>query len=122
MEGQIVGGCIQGIGGALYEEFVYSDTGDPVSATFADYLIPTVHEAPDIEVLIAEDVPSPVNPLGLRGAGEGGINGVGATIANAVEDALQRRGAITRLPITPSRLLAEMKGRCSKPPVSPSRV
>lgn len=120
VEGQIVGGCLQGIGGALYEEFVYSDTGDPLSATLADYLMPTFHEAPRIEVLITEDVPSPVNPLGLRGAGEGGINGAGAAIANAVEDALQRSGAITRLPITPQRLMAQMNGAGAARSVSAS--
>jgi aerobic carbon-monoxide dehydrogenase large subunit len=119
VEGQIVGGCLQGIGGALYEEFVYSDTGDPLSVTLADYLMPTVSEAPRVDVLITEDVPSPVNPLGLRGAGEGGINGVGATLANAVEDALQQSGAVTRLPITPSRLLMQIAQRPS-PRVSPS--
>ncbi|MBN8965627.1 MAG: xanthine dehydrogenase family protein molybdopterin-binding subunit [Rhizobiales bacterium] len=108
VEGQVVGGCLQGIGGALYEEFVYSETGDPLAVTFADYLLPTVSEAPRIEVIVTQDVPSPVNPLGLRGAGEGGINGVGAAIANAVEDALQRSGAITRLPITPQRLMAQL--------------
>ena len=106
VEGQIVGGCLQGIGGALFEEFVYSDAGDPLSATFADYLIPTVHEAPKIEVLIAEDAPSPFNPLGLKGAGEGGINGAGAAIAGAVDDALGGYGNITRLPITPQHLKA----------------
>lgn len=108
VEGQIVGGCVQGIGGALYEEFVYSETGDPLSVTFADYLMPTMHEAPTVTVVITEDVPSPVNPLGLRGAGEGGINGVGATIANAVEAALQQSGTVTRLPITPQRLMTQM--------------
>ena len=109
VEGQIVGGCLQGIGGALYEEFVYSDTGDPLSTTFADYLMPTVREAPQIEVVIAEDAPSPFNPLGLKGAGEGGINGVGAAIAGAVEDALGSCGTITRLPITPQRLKARLE-------------
>ena len=109
VKGQLLGGCLQGIGGALYEEFVYSETGDPLSATLADYLLPTVCEMPRVEVVVSEDVPSPVNPLGLRGAGEGGINGVGAALANAVEDALQRGGAITRLPITPPDLLAQMK-------------
>jgi aerobic carbon-monoxide dehydrogenase large subunit len=117
VEGQVVGGCLQGIGGALYEEFVYSDTGDPLSATLADYIIPTIHEASGIEVLITEDVPCPINPLGLRGAGEGGINGAGATIANAVEDALQQSGAITRLPITPQRLMT----RLALPPVATPR-
>ena len=109
VEGQMLGACLQGIGGALYEEFVYSETGDPLSVTLADYLIPTVSEMPRVEVLISEDVPSPVNPLGLRGAGEGGVNGVGATLANAVEDALQRTGAIVRLPITPQHVLALLK-------------
>lgn len=104
VEGQIAGGCAQGIGGALLEEFTYSDMGDPLSTTFADYLLPTLHEVPDVEIIISQDVPSPVNPLGMRGAGEGGINGAGAAIANAVEDALQWDGAITRLPITPLRL------------------
>jgi carbon-monoxide dehydrogenase large subunit len=108
VEGQIVGGCLQGIGGALYEEFAYSETGDPLSSTFADYLIPTVREAPRIEVLIAEDAPSPFNPLGLKGAGEGGINGAGAAIAGAVEDALGSAATITRLPITPQRLRARL--------------
>jgi CO/xanthine dehydrogenase Mo-binding subunit len=107
VEGQVVGGCLQGIGGALYEEFTYSDTGDPLSTTLADYLMPTVCEAPYVEVLVAQDVPSPANPLGLRGAGEGGINGVGAAIANAVEDALQQPGVVTRLPITPQRLVLQ---------------
>jgi carbon-monoxide dehydrogenase large subunit/6-hydroxypseudooxynicotine dehydrogenase subunit gamma len=109
VEGQVVGGCLQGIGGALYEEFVYSDIGEPMSATLADYLMPTAHEAPGVDVLITQDVPSPVNPLGLRGAGEGGINGAGAAIANAVADALQQSGAVTRLPVTPQRLKALMK-------------
>jgi len=111
VEGQIAGGCVQGIGGALYEEFVYSETGEPLSVTFADYLIPTLRETPDVEILITQDVPSPVNPLGLRGAGEGGINGVGGTIANAVEDALQKSGVVTRLPLTPQRVKAQIDSR-----------
>ncbi len=111
VEGQISGGCVQGIGGALLEEFVYSDTGDPLSATLADYLIPTIRETPNVEILISQDVPSPVNPLGLRGAGEGGINGVGGAVANAVEDALQWSGAITRLPISPQRLKTQINAR-----------
>jgi CO/xanthine dehydrogenase Mo-binding subunit len=115
VEGQVRGGCLQGIGGALYEEFLYSETGDPLAVTLADYLIPTVQETPRIDVLITEDVPSPANPLGLRGAGEGGINGVGATLANAVEDALQRTGAVVSLPITPERLMVELNARQARP-------
>ena len=68
-------------------------------------------ETQKVEILIAEDAPSPFNPLGLKGAGEGGINGVGAAIAGAVDDALGQRGAMTRLPITPQILAAYMKGR-----------
>jgi aerobic carbon-monoxide dehydrogenase large subunit len=109
VEGQIVGGCVQGIGGSLYEEFNYSDVGDPLAVTFADYLVPTACEAPAIEVVIAEDAPSPFNPLRLKGAGEGGINGAGAAIAGAVDDALQHSGAVTQLPITPQRLKTRLK-------------
>ena len=82
IEGQLVGGCVQGLGGALSEEFVYDETGEPLSATFADYLMPTLHEVPDVEVLLTEDAPSPRHPLGLKGAGEGGINGAGGVIAS----------------------------------------
>ena len=104
VEGQLVGGCVQGLGGALYEEFVYDESGQPQAATLADYLMPTACEAPKIEVLITEDAPSPHNPLGLKGAGEGGINGVGAAIAGAIDDAIGVPGAVTRLPVTPRRM------------------
>jgi CO/xanthine dehydrogenase Mo-binding subunit len=106
VEGQLVGGCVQGLGGALYEEFVYSDTGEPLAVTMADYLMPTLGEAPDIDVLLTEDAPSPHNPVGMKGAGEGGINGVGAAIAGAIDDAIGIPGAVTRLPVTPQRLKA----------------
>jgi carbon-monoxide dehydrogenase large subunit/6-hydroxypseudooxynicotine dehydrogenase subunit gamma len=121
IEGQLVGGCIQGLGGALSEEFVYDETGEPLSATFADYLMPTLHEAPDVEVLLTEDAPSPRHPLGLKGAGEGGINGAGGVIASAIDDALQMPGAITRLPVTPQRIreLLRKNGRqAAQPPSS----
>jgi carbon-monoxide dehydrogenase large subunit/6-hydroxypseudooxynicotine dehydrogenase subunit gamma len=104
IEGQIVGGCAQGIGGTLLEEFLYDERGEPLSVTFADYLMPTAREMPPVEVLICEDAPSPLNPMGLKGAGEGGANAVGAAIAAAIDDALGRPGAVTELPITPQRL------------------
>lgn len=106
VEGQIAGGAAQGIGGALLEEFVYDDNGQPLATSFADYLMPTCHEVPEIEVLLREDAPSPLNPLGVKGAGEGGITAVGAALAAAIDDALQWPGAVTRLPITPDRLHA----------------
>ena len=104
VEGQIAGGLAQGIGGALLEEFLYDENGEPLSVTFADYLMPTAHEVPPSTVLITEDAPSPLNTLGLKGAGEGGTNPVGAVIASAIDDALGRPGAITELPVTPQRL------------------
>ena len=106
VEGQLVGAAAQGIGGALYEEFVYDETGQPQATTFADYLMPTLAEVPAIETLVTEDAPSPLNPLGVKGAGEGGITGAGAAIAAAIDDALGRPGAVTRLPVTPVRLHA----------------
>jgi len=104
VEGQILGGVAQGIGGALYEEFLYDENGQPLSVTFADYLIPTATEVPPVEVLITEDAPSPLNPLGVKGAGEAGINAVGAAIASAIDDALGQKVFVTRLPVTPTQI------------------
>ena len=106
VEGQIAGGFAQGLGGALLEEFVYDARGEPLSVSFADYLMPTAREVPALDVLITEDAPSPLNPLGLKGAGEGGANAVGAAIAAAIDDAIGIPGAITTLPVTPQRLRA----------------
>jgi carbon-monoxide dehydrogenase large subunit/6-hydroxypseudooxynicotine dehydrogenase subunit gamma len=106
VEGQIAGGFAQGLGGALLEEFLYDDRGEPLSVNFADYLMPTAREVPSLDVLITEDAPSPLNPLGLKGAGEGGANAVGAAIASAIDDAIGVPGAITQLPVTPQRLRA----------------
>ncbi len=105
VEAQIVGGFAQGIGGALFEEFTFSERGDPLAVTFADYLLPAVHEIPAPEILLAEDYTSPLNPLGIKGAGESGITAVGATIASAIDDAIGIPGAVTRLPVTPQRLM-----------------
>jgi CO/xanthine dehydrogenase Mo-binding subunit len=109
VEGQLAGGFAQGVGGALLEEFLYDDRGEPLSVNFADYVMPTVREVPPLDVLISEDAPSPLNPLGLKGAGEGGINAVGAAIAAAVDDAVGIPGAVTQLPITPQRLRQILK-------------
>ncbi len=104
VEGQIAGGVAQGIGASLLEEFVYDASGQPLSVTLADYLMPTMAEVPPIEVAIFEDAPTPLNPLGVKGAGEAGTSAVGAAIAAAVDDALGRPGTVRRLPITPDRL------------------
>jgi aerobic carbon-monoxide dehydrogenase large subunit len=111
VEGQITGGVAQGVGGALFEEFLYDARGEPLCVSFADYLMPTAREVPPIAVLISEDAPSPLNALGLKGAGEGGANAVGAAIAAAIDDALGVPGAVTRLPVTPQRVLEILRGR-----------
>jgi len=115
IEGQIVGGLAQGVGGALFEEFTYDDRGEPLSATFVDYLIMTSAEMPPVEVLITQDAPSPRNPLGLKGAGEGGTNAAGAAIAAAIDDAIGIAGAVTQLPVTPPRLRAILQRSAGKP-------
>jgi aerobic carbon-monoxide dehydrogenase large subunit len=104
VHGQIVGGYAQGLGGALFEEFTYSEHGDPLAVTFADYLLPAMHETPAPEVLLRQDYTSPLNPLGIKGAGESGITAVGATIASAIDDAIGIPGAVRELPVTPQRL------------------
>jgi carbon-monoxide dehydrogenase large subunit len=109
LEGQLVGGAAQGLGGALFEEFTYGENGDPLAVTFADYLMPTLGDVPAIETLITEDAPSPRNPLGLKGGGEAGINAVGAVIASAIDDAIGIPGAVTELPVTPQRLRAILR-------------
>ena len=78
--------------------------------SFADYLLPAACETPTPEIILTEDFPADLNPLGIKGAGESGITGVGAAIANAVEDAIGRPGSITELPITPQRLKRILDG------------
>ena len=73
--------------------------------------MPTAREVPAMSILITEDAPSPLNPMGLKGAGEGGANPVGAAIASAIDDALQRPGAVADLPVTPQRLARLLKER-----------
>jgi carbon-monoxide dehydrogenase large subunit len=104
VEGQLVGGVAQGIGGALLEQFQYDSSGQPLAVSFMDYLLPTATEVPPVEVVLRQDSPSPLNPLGVKGAGEGGINAVGAAIAAAVDQALGRPMAVTRLPVSPDAL------------------
>ncbi|HKF08929.1 MAG TPA: xanthine dehydrogenase family protein molybdopterin-binding subunit [Xanthobacteraceae bacterium] len=118
VKGQIVGGFVQGLGGALLEEFTYNERGDPLATTFADYLMPTARETPEVRIMLREDYRSPLNPLGIKGAGESGITGVGAAIASAIDDAIGMPGAVTQLPVTPQRL----KQLLSRPHNSSSRV
>ncbi len=104
--GQIVGGTAQGLGAALLEDLVYDADGQLMAASLMDYLLPTTTEMPPIEAHVSEDDPSPVNPLGVKGAGEDGTVCAGAAVANAVADALSPFGVkVTTMPLSPSRLL-----------------
>ena len=91
VEGQIFGGVVQGMGGVLLEDFVYDDSGNPLTTTFMDYLLPTTTEVPEIEVGHIE-TESSTNPGGFKGMGEGGAIGAHAAVANAVADALAPLG------------------------------
>jgi CO/xanthine dehydrogenase Mo-binding subunit len=104
LEGQVHGGVAQGIGNAWFEELVYDDNGQLLNGSFMDFLIPTALDMPPIEVG-HEETPSPLNPLGIKGAGEAGAIPVGALFAQAIEDALQIDGLeILEIPLSPSRL------------------
>jgi CO/xanthine dehydrogenase Mo-binding subunit len=101
LEGQVHGGVAQGVGGALYERMVYDESGQLLNASYMDFLIPYASEVPRIEIDHLE-TPSPLNPLGVKGAGEAGVIPSSAAIAAAIEDA--EGIPITRMPISPSEL------------------
>jgi len=102
--GQLAGGTVQGLGGALLEELAYDEHGQPQATSLADYMIPTAMDVPVVDVYIVEDQTVPTNPLGVKGAGEAGILGIGAAMANAVADAVVGAGAadgVVSLPLKP---------------------
>ena len=104
VEGQIIGGIVHGIGNALFEQMIYDDDGQPLTTTFADYLLPTSPELPRFETLY-RDTPSPLNPLGAKGVGEVGTIPVAAAIISAVEDALSPFNIrIQQTPVLPETL------------------
>jgi len=112
LHGQAVGAIVQGLGGALLEHFVYDEDGQLLTGSFADYLLPTASDFPEIRVVALEERPSPTNPLGAKGAGEGGIIPVAGVIANAVAAALARFGVSPReLPLSPPRIWALIQER-----------
>jgi len=105
IDGQICGGVAQGIGDALMEEIVYDENGQLLNASLLDYLVPTAGEIPPFG-LGHHESPSPRNPLGVKGLGEGGAISPPAAIANAVEDALRPLGVEVReMPLSPQRVL-----------------
>ena len=106
VDGQIHGGVAQGIGAALYEEIAYDTNGQLLSGSFMNYLLPGSMEVPKIKTVHLES-PSPLNPLGVKGLGEGGAIAPPAAIANALADALQSFGAeVNEIPLSPDRVLA----------------
>ncbi|MGQ4810597.1 hypothetical protein NKDENANG_04078 [Candidatus Entotheonellaceae bacterium PAL068K] len=91
--GQTVGGAIQGLSGAVWEERRYGDSGQLLTATFRDYLLLTAADIPTVEATSLGDTPCRLNPLGVKGVGERGITGMGTAVAHAVADALGPLGA-----------------------------
>jgi carbon-monoxide dehydrogenase large subunit len=107
LHGQCVGAIVQGLGGAVMEHLVYDADGQLLTGTLADYLMPTASDFPTIRAFALERTPAPGNPLGAKGAGEGGVVPVGGVIANAVAAALKSLGVEPReLPLSPPRLWA----------------
>ena len=114
VEGQIAGGTVQGIGGALLESLVYDDDANPLATTFVDYLLPTATEVPPIEYGHVE-VPGP-GVGGYKGAGEGGAIGSTPAVINAINDALAPLGVtVTRLPATPAAIAALIEEASAEP-------
>ncbi len=104
LEGQVRGGVAQGIGNAFYEKLIYDEQGQLLTQTFMDYLLPTAAEVPAIEIGHVE-TPSPLNPLGIKGAGEAGVIPVPALVASAIDDAFSDEEVrITEMPLNPARL------------------
>jgi carbon-monoxide dehydrogenase large subunit len=115
VDGQIVGGIVHGIGNALYELMAYDEEAQPLTTTFADYLLPVADLIPEIERLY-EETSSPMNPLGVKGVGEAGTIPAAAAVLSAVEDALSPFDIrISRTPMRPEMLfaaIAEARHRC----------
>ena len=113
VEGQLQGGIAQGVGAALFEEYVYNDEGQPLVSLFSDYLIPGIHEVPIAEKGFIQ-TPSPVAPLGAKGCGEGAIHTTPATVVCAINDALAPLGVQMReTPASPNRVWTLMAGAAS---------
>lgn len=113
--GQAVGGAVQGIGAAFLDELIYDESGQLITGSFADYLMPTSTDAPPVIPIMLEEAPSASNPLGAKGAGEGGIVASGAAVANAVANALLPLGVkITALPLSLDKLAASIRAARKK--------
>jgi carbon-monoxide dehydrogenase large subunit len=105
LHGQVVGAAVQGLGGVFSEHLPYDASGQLLVGSLADYMIPIATDYPHIRAISLEQYPSPNNPLGAKGAGEGGIIPVAGVVANAVASALEHFGVEPNsLPLTPPRV------------------
>lgn len=105
LKGQAIGGIVQGLGGALLEHIVYDEDAQVVSATLGEYLLPSAPDFANIDAIMLEEKPSPINPLGIKGAGEGGVLPMGGLMANAVASALTSLGVEPKaLPLSPANV------------------
>ncbi len=114
VDGQVMGGLAHGIGSALFEKMVFDEAGQPLTTNFADYLLPSAPDLPTVDLAHMES-PTPLNPIGVKGAGEGGTIPAPAAIVSAIEDALGPFGVrIAETPITPSRIVEMIAGGATK--------
>jgi carbon-monoxide dehydrogenase large subunit len=104
LKGQVIGAIVQGLGGVFLEHLAYDAEGQLLTGSFADYLLPTASDYPRLRCVVMGDFPTPITPLGAKGAGEGGIIPVGGVIANAVAAALGGKVAPNVLPLSPTRV------------------
>jgi carbon-monoxide dehydrogenase large subunit len=109
VDGQVQGGTAHGIGNALFERMQYDAGANPLTTTFQDYLLPSAPEVPGCNILHIE-TPNPLNPIGVKGAGEGGTIPAPAAIVAAIEDALSPFGVhFAEMPLTPERIVAALR-------------
>lgn len=104
LQGQVIGGTVQGLGGTFLEHLVYDSEGQLLTGSLADYLLPTATDFPRVRAVVMGEHPSPISPLGAKGAGEGGTIPVGGVIANAVANAFSGRVQPLSLPLSPPRV------------------
>jgi len=102
LNGQVVGAAAQGVGATILEELVYDDDGQLLAGSFMDYLLPTSTDIPAFDVAVLDLAPSPLNPMGVKGAGEVGIVATGAALSNAVSNALGVQ--VRDLPLSPNKI------------------
>ena len=115
LQGQAIGAMVQGLGGAFLEQIIYDENGQLVTGTLADYLLPQASSFPNIRAIMLEDAPSPINPLGVKGGGEGGILPMGGLMANAVASALKKYDVKPNsLPLSPPNIMSLISAKYGK--------